>query len=337
MPGAMEAKTGYPAMIEIKNIMQGALEPAPGRLEEMVRQIWEKSGKMLRPRLLLACAALTEEQGGYSRKELLETAAAVELIHTASLIHDDIIDEADRRRSIETLHLRWGAGAATLAGDLLLARAFALLSLPGSDGKLLCLAARAVSLLCRGELVQMNLKGRWDLTEREYYWINYLKTAQFIAACCEGGACIAGGGASCRRLLHKFGVRLGQCFQIVDDILDYAAGPELMGKPAGNDLVQGRSTLPLIHLFARRKEYLKLVRMLPRGRVLPRDLQEKLRRAVRENGSLAYAAASAGQKQAEALELLRCFPPSRGRLLLTEITEAVMDPVPAEIMEDPLI
>ena len=333
VPGAMETKTVYPEMIEIKNIMHEALEPAPRRLGEMVRQVGEKSGKMLRPRLLLACAALAEGEGGYSRKRLLEAAAAVELIHTASLIHDDIIDEADRRRSIETLHLRWGAGAATLAGDLLLARAFALLSRPGSDGKLLCLVARTVSLLCRGEIVQMNLKGRWDLAEREYYWINYLKTAQFIAACCEGGACVAGGGAPSRRLLHKFGVRLGQCFQIVDDILDYAAGPEQLGKPAGNDLVQGRSTLPLIHLFARRKEYLKLIRMIPRGKMPPRDLQERLRRAVCENGSLAYAAAAAGQKQAEALELLRRFPPSRERLLLTEITEAVTAPVPAEIME----
>ncbi len=326
-----EAGTGYPGMIEVKNAMHEALAPAPRRLGEMVRQIGEKSGKMLRPRLLLACAALVEGDSGYGCTGLPEAAAAVELIHTASLIHDDIIDDAELRRSKETLHLRWGTGAATLAGDLLLASAFALLSRPGSDGKLLSLLARTVSLLCRGEITQMQQRGRWDLTESEYYRINYFKTAQFIAACCEGGACIAGAAISCRCLLHKFGIRLGQGFQIVDDILDYTAGPEQMGKPAGNDLEQGRSTLPLIHLFNRRKEYLKMVLVLSRERIPTRDLREKLSTAMHENGSLAYAAAAARRKQDEALELLQQFPSSRERLLLAEIAESVTAPIPAEI------
>ena len=321
----------------IKSVMCEALGFAPRRLGEMVRQVGENSGKLLRPRLLLACAALAGGKGGSGRKRLLEAAAAVELIHTASLIHDDIIDDADRRRGRETLHLRWGAGAATLAGDLLLARAFALLSRPGGDRRLLYLMARAVSLLCRGEIIQMNLKRRWDLSESDYYRINYFKTAQFIAACCEGGACIAGAAAPCRRLLYRFGIKLGQGFQIVDDILDYAACPEQLGKPAGNDLEQGRSTLPLIHLFTCRKDYLKQALMLPPETAPPRDLQEELFRAVRDCGSLDYAAAAARKKQAEALELLHKFPPSPERCLLMEVTAAITVPIPAEIKGAPLI
>ena len=175
-----------------------ALHPLSGCLGKMILQLRENSGKMLRPRLLIACAAMAGGGGRHGR-DLAETAAAVELIHTASLLHDDIIDEAPRRRGGETLHMRWGCGRATQLGDLLLARAFALLSLSGKDRSLLMLMARSVSLLCRGEICQMDQQLCWLLDERRYYRINYFKTAQFISACCEGGARIAGAPAASRR------------------------------------------------------------------------------------------------------------------------------------------
>ena len=323
MTGETDVTTGFPGMIEVTKVIHEALHPAPGRLEKMVRLLLESSGKMLRPRLLLACAALAGGGRKHNDQALFEAAAAVEMIHTASLIHDDIIDEAARRRGRETLHLRWGPGRATLAGDLLLARAFALLSRPGSDRNLLILLARAVSLLCRGEICQMNQRHCWELTERQYYEINYFKTAQLIAACCEAGGWIAGAAPACRRAMRQFGLKLGQAFQIVDDILDYAGYPEQLGKPAGNDLEQGRATLPLIHLFATQKHYLKLLQMLPRNSTPPRELQETLREAVKQNGSLNYALAAARQRQAEAVNALQQFPPSPERHLLTEIAAAL--------------
>lgn len=328
MTGETDVTAGFPGLIEVERVIHDALHPAPGRLGEMVRRLLEYRGKMLRPRLLLACAALAGRGKKYKSDALFEAAAAVEMIHTASLIHDDIIDEAARRRGRETMHLRWGTGRATLAGDLLLARAFNLLSRPGSSKNLLILLARAVSLLCRGEICQMNQRHCWELTERQYYQINYFKTAQFIAACCEAGAWIAEAAPASRRALRHYGLKLGQAFQIVDDILDYTACPDQLGKPSGNDLEQGRATLPLIHLFENQKHYLKLLRMLPVNSAPPRELQKTLREAVKQNGSLDYALATARQKQAEAVSALQHFPEVPERHLLAGIAAALTRRIP---------
>lgn len=314
---------GCPRLSEVKKVIQDSLHPAPGRLEDMVRLLLERSGKMLRPRLLLACAALAGEDGVRQSKALVEAAAAVEMIHTASLVHDDIIDEADRRRGGETMHLRWGPRRAVMAGDLLLAHAFDLLSRPGRNKNVLILLARAVSLLCLGEITQMNMSCCWEITERQYYQVNHLKTAQLIAACCEAGGWLKGAPEGRRRLLRLFGLKLGQTFQMVDDILDYTGYPGQMGKPAGRDLEQGWVTLPLIHLLKTQNHFLRLLRSLPPDSAPPRELQEALREEANRGGSLHYALAAARQKQAEAVRLLHQFAPSAERRQLTEITAAL--------------
>ncbi|HPU01872.1 MAG: polyprenyl synthetase family protein [Firmicutes bacterium] len=310
-----------PGLSEVDRAIRKALYPAPGRLGEIIGRILENRGKMLRPRLLLTCTALAGCGKNLRSNLLFDAAAAVELIHTASLIHDDIIDEAARRRNQETLHLRWGPGRAALVGDLLLARAFALLSRPGGSRKLLHLLARTVAHLCRGEIYQMEQRYRWELTEKQYYRINYYKTACFIASCCEAGGLLAGASAAFCRALRNYGLKLGQAFQIVDDILDYAGYPERLGKPVGNDLEQGRTTLPLIHLFETQKQYLKLVRMLPANTAPPRELQKMLREAVKKNGSLDYALAAARRKQAEAVAALQHLPEREERQALAQIAE----------------
>lgn len=319
MAGETNLMGSFPGLSEVKAVMRNVLYPAPGPLGEIIEQLLGNRGKMLRPRLLLTCAALAACGRKLQSNLLFEAAAAVELIHTASLIHDDIIDEAAWRRSREALHRSWGPGRATLAGDLLLARAFALLSRPGRNKNLLLLLERTVAHLCRGEIYQMDQRYRWDLTENQYYRINYYKTAFFIAACCEAGGLLAGASAGCCRALRHYGLKLGQAFQIVDDILDYAGYPEQLGKPVGNDLEQGRTTLPLIHLFETQKQYLKLVRMLPVNTAPPRELQKTLREAVRKNGSLDYALAAARRKQAEAVKALQQLPAGEERRMLAQI------------------
>lgn len=320
MTAGMDPTDTSDPLNKVSRVIRRALAPAQGRLGEMIQLLLEGSGKKLRPRLVLGCATLASEGAECKKRSLFKVAAAVEMIHTASLVHDDIIDEARCRRGRETPHLRWGSSRATLAGDFLLSRAFALLSLPGSDIYILRLLTRTVSLLCRGELCQMSRQYCWDLSEDQYYKANYFKTAQFIAACCESGARIAGASAARRRALHRFGLKLGQAFQIVDDLLDYAGYPAQMGKPAGNDLEQGRATLPLIHLFATQNRYLKLVQAMPQNSPLPLRIQEVLREAVKHNGSMEYAFAAARKKQEEAVKALQQFPPSPERQLLTEQT-----------------
>lgn len=315
--------TIFPELAEVEKAIREALDPVPKSLKEILCYLLEKRGKMLRPRLLITCASLAGGEEVRRSKFLFRAAAAVEMIHTASLVHDDIIDEASRRRGQSTLHLRWGRSRATLAGDLLLARAFALLSSPGSEKGLLYLLARSVALLCRGELCQMNRRYCWELTERQYYRIIYLKTAQFIASCCEAGGWIAGASPGQRRALRDYGRNLGQAFQIADDLHDYAGYPQQLGKPVGNDLEQGLATLPLIHLFETRKQYLKMVRMAPPNLALPLDLQRTLREAVNINGSLDYARAAALRMQEKAVQALQLFPAAPERQMLAGMAAAV--------------
>ena len=303
----------------------------PDSLKEMLGPLLENRGKMLRPRLLIACASLAGGKRVRESEALFRAAAAVEMIHTASLVHDDIIDEAPRRRGQPSLHLAWGRNEATLAGDLLLARAFALLSCPDSSIGLLRLMARSVALLCRGELYQMNQRYRWELTERQYYRLIYFKTAQFMASCCEAGGWIAGASSAQRRALRDYGCNLGQAFQIIDDLYDYVGYPQQLGKPVGQDLKQGLATLPIIHLFKTRKQYLMMVRRAPPNMALPQELQKTLREAVKMNGSLDYARAAALRRQEKAVRALQFFPPAPERQLLAKMAEAVTGPLSGSV------
>ncbi len=313
--------TVFPEMAAVEGAVGEALAPLPHRLQELLRPLVGSGGKMLRPRLLIASAVLTGGDEAKKRKVLYRAAAAVEMIHGASLVHDDIIDEAALRRGHPALHLLRGRRAAVLAGDLLLARAFALLSEPGERAELLKLLGRSVALLCRGELCQMTSRRHWELGRRQYYRIIYLKTAQFIASCCEAGALVAGAPEAERRALRQYGANLGLAFQLVDDYADYADSPYQGGKPAGGDLKQGLATLPLIHLLETRPSCLQALRAAPAE--LPPELREALRRAAVENGSLDHTRAAALSRQEQALRALRHFPDSAARRDLAAIAKAV--------------
>ncbi|NMD43294.1 MAG: polyprenyl synthetase family protein [Firmicutes bacterium] len=311
----------------VERALGEALAPLPGSPQKLLRELLENRGKMLRPRLLVLCAVLTGGERIKENEVLYRTAAAVEMIHTASLVHDDIIDNASCRRGRPTLHLLRGRKAAILAGDLLLARAFALLSEKGHEAGPLRLMARSVALLCRGELCQAERRHRWDLSERQYYRIIHLKTAQFIASCCEAGGWIAGATAGERRSLRQYGLNLGQAFQLVDDLADYSEAPLQGGKPAGSDLKQGLATLPLIHLLETRPRYRQMLRAA--SPELPPALLELLRRVVGENGSLDYTLAAARCSKEQALRALQPFPDGAARQALAGAAAAVTGPVPA--------
>ena len=315
----------YSALLEdVDRMISDTLRTATAELQAMVDHLLARGGKKLRPLLVFAAADLPGTNACAETGEaLLKTAAAVELIHTASLVHDDVIDNAARRRGMETLHCRWDSRAAVLAGDYLLSRAFDLLSTLEQRKTLLPLMSRSVSLMCHGETLQQGKRYDWRTTEHDYLRFNFLKTSQFLAACCEAGGIIGAASPGQLRALREYGCNLGQAFQIVDDILDYAAEPHRLGKPVGGDLGQGVVTLPLIYLLRSRKREPALLRsVLSRRGSLGAVFEARLREAVKRSGALNTAARKAERCIEAARQALKSFPPVPARHLLERLAGA---------------
>ena len=204
------------------------------------------SAKRLRPLLTIAAARLA----GARDDACLKLAAAVEFIHTATLLHDDVVDSSQLRRGRVAAHLIWGAPSSVLVGDFLFARAFELMVGAGSMAALEILA-RASRVISEGEVLQLTRSHDLDLTQDVYLEIIGAKTAELFAAAAEAGAVSAGASPERRRALRRFGQELGLAFQLVDDALDYSGDAGTLGKNAGDDFKEGKVTLPLLLAMAR--------------------------------------------------------------------------------------
>lgn len=216
-------------------------------LREIAVYAFRLGGKRLRPALVLLTGRLF---GATMDERLLHFAAAVELIHTATLIHDDIIDGASMRRHMATMNNRWDAATSVLAGDLLLSEAMRLVT-AHNDIVAYRLLADALHVTCRGELRQRGTAGDMGLTRDVYFSIIGEKTAAFLATCCQLGGHLAGAPERVTSLLYDFGFRLGLAFQIADDVLDFTGTESQTGKTLGTDVHQRRVTLPLLLYLAR--------------------------------------------------------------------------------------
>ncbi len=258
-------------------------------------------GKRLRPALVFLAA-----QAGASpdRAALIDTATAVELIHTATLIHDDIIDQSPLRRAQPTFHMRWGTERAVLMGDYLYATAFTLLARAGST-EVLRVMSDVCRQLCRGELREVEARYRLDLTEAEYFDIIRDKTASLISGCCRSGALLGGCAPEAVERLTQFGINFGLAFQIIDDCLDLTGDQRQLGKSILTDLDKGCLSLPIIYLTRR-------LRPRERGRLFaplrthatdPAFLA-RVARAAQETGAVDQARERAGALMTEAQELV---------------------------------
>lgn len=318
--------TVVPQLRLVDELLRKSLLTSVLPLQDMVDHLPLGEGKKIRPLLVLLSGAIFEGNDGPAKTDaLLKTAVAVELIHTASLVHDDIIDGAFQRRGQTTLHGLYNSQMAVLAGDYLLSRAFYILSNLDQSKILVPLMARSVALLCRGEARQLDKVFDWNISEQEYFRCNYLKTSQFLAACCEAGGRIAAALPLQVKALCEYGFNLGQAFQVVDDILDFTDEIEHMGKTVGVDLGQGVITLPLIYLLRNRGRYRALLGMLKTRRgPLPVKIMEEIRRAVKESGALNYSAFKAEQAKISAIRALQTLPQTDARCLLARIAEAVI-------------
>ncbi len=236
-PGLAEALSSVAA------IMRESLRSTDFPIEDAVASIIESNGKMLRPALVLIGARFG--RGGMESR-ILPLAAAIELLHVSTLVHDDVLDEAELRRGIPTLHTRFGAKEAVLAGDWLFARAFLLAAESASPANAKALA-RLVSAICAAEIKQDMDKWSYSASRRGYFRKIAGKTAALFSLALHVGAAEAKAPAPVAERLRRAGYNLGMAFQILDDILDFESSAGVMRKPVGRDIAEGLCTLPLIH------------------------------------------------------------------------------------------
>lgn len=222
----------------------------PETLQTASKHLIKAGGKKIRPSLVL----LSAEAVGGSIEGAYKTAAAVELIHTFSLIHDDIMDEDEMRRGKPAVHTLWGEPMAILAGDILFSLAFELVAHTKSDDvpasrviKALNTVVDACIKICEGQACDMSFEEKFDVNESKYLNMIYKKTAALIAAATESGAILGGGTEEQVKALSEYGELIGMAFQIQDDYLDVASDEEELGKPVGSDIVEGKMTLMVVH------------------------------------------------------------------------------------------
>jgi octaprenyl-diphosphate synthase len=237
------------------------------------RHIVHAGGKRLRPQLTLLAARAFE----YDGPAAVSMAAAMELIHTATLVHDDIVDEADSRRGRATANFFWGNSASVLMGDYLVIKAFTIAAETG-DPRLFRLLCDTIGRMCEGEVLQICVRAEMALDVDTYLRIIEAKTAILMATCCRTGALLGGASLDQTEALTLFGTKVGLGFQIIDDILDYTGEEVSLGKPVGSDLREGKVTLPLIYALqrARAADRKQLAEVLER----PSALKETDIRAV---------------------------------------------------------
>ena len=203
-------------------------------------------GKRLRPMLTLAAAKICGAEG----QRQVELAACVEFIHTATLLHDDVVDESDLRRGQASANAVWGNKASVLVGDFLLSRAFELMVADGSL-RILAILSHASAVIAEGEVLQLSTANDTETDEAAYLQVIEAKTARLFAAACQIGAVIAGRPTIEEQALEQYGLNLGIAFQLIDDVLDYSAVQETLGKTVGDDFHEGKITLPVILAFRR--------------------------------------------------------------------------------------
>ena len=230
---------------KVENLIQEKLRSEVNLIQKMSNHHLSSGGKRLRALLTLESAKLT----GYKEdKRDINLAACVELIHSATLLHDDVIDESELRRGVKTTNSVWGNQSSILVGDYLLSRCFEMMVEDG-DLEVLKLLSSTSSKIAQGEVLQLQHKGEADLLEETYIDIINLKTASLFSAATKTGACLSGSNEKEKKALESYGRNLGLAFQIADDALDFYAKEKLFGKEIGKDFFEGKVTLPMIIIF----------------------------------------------------------------------------------------
>lgn len=290
-------------------------------LNRITHFIVNRKGKQMRPMFVFLVAKMVSD--GKVNDRTYRGASVIELIHTATLVHDDVVDDSNRRRGFFSINALWKNKIAVLVGDYLLSKGL-LLSIDNDDFDLLKIISVAVREMSEGELLQIEKARRLDITEEVYYEIIRQKTATLIAACCSLGAASVKPASEEVEKMRKFGELIGMAFQIKDDLFDY--GDAQIGKPTGIDIKEQKMTLPLIYVLnqSSSKEKSWLINSVKNHNKDKKRVKEVIA-FVKEKGGLEYAVSKMKAFQQEALELLKEYPDSPYKESLELMVNYVID------------
>src|ERR1700709_299007 len=282
-------------------------------LDRITHYIVKRKGKQIRPMFVFFSASIC---GGIN-DSTHRGAALVELLHTATLVHDDVVDNSYQRRGFFSINALWKNKIAVLVGDFLLSKGL-LLSINNGDFNLLKIVSEAVKQMSEGELLQIEKARRMDIDEPVYYEVIRQKTASLIAACCACGAASAGADEETTEKMRLFGEKVGIAFQIKDDTFDF--GTDDVGKPLGIDIKEKKVTLPLIYSLnnADSSERKRIINLVKNHNDEPKKI-EQIIRFVNETGGLQYSETQMKLYQEEAFKILNTFPPSASRESLEQL------------------
>lgn len=288
-------------------------------LDRIMQYIVKRKGKQLRPMFVLLSARL----GGEINESTYRAASLVELLHTATLVHDDVVDESMERRGFFSINALWKNKIAVLVGDYLLSKGL-LLSLNNKDHEVLRILSEAVKQMSEGELLQIEKSRNLNLSESIYYDIINGKTASLLASACSAGASTTFDNPESVEQMRLFGEKVGMAFQIKDDLFDYSS--QNIGKPTGNDIKEKKLTLPLIYVLNNCSAEIrkKIIYIIKNQNTQP-DKVAFVIKQVEELGGIAYATQKMFTYRDEALEILYKFPPSEVRDALEELVRYTTD------------
>ena len=300
----------------------------PNNLQEASIYLTKAGGKMLRPALSL----ITAEAVGGQKENALKAGSAIELIHTFSLIHDDIMDDDDMRRGMPSVHKVWGEDVAILAGDTLFSKAFETiinsnqeLTSPAQINNALATVADACVKICEGQALDMGFEDRFDVTEDEYMEKKKKKTGALIAAATKVGAIMGGASDEVIDAMYEYGRLIGLAFQIQDDYLDLASDEETLGKPIGSDIGKGKMTIIAINgLSSAGDDSEKLLEILKDENNSQADIDLAIE-ILTKCGAIEYARNLAQDSVNQAKEVLEILPDSSSKQVLSDIADFVLE------------
>ncbi|SIN95084.1 polyprenyl synthetase family protein [Algoriphagus halophilus] len=306
-------------MAEFEQKFRGLMKSKVKLLDHIMNYIVKRKGKQMRPMFVFLTAGVT----GNINESTHRGAALIELLHTATLVHDDVVDDANYRRGFFSVNALWKNKIAVLVGDYLLSRGL-LLSVDNEDFHLLKIVSNTVKEMSEGELLQIAKARKLDITEEVYYQIIRQKTASLIASCCAVGASSNQSDPQTIEKMRNFGEKVGMAFQIKDDLFDY--GEDEIGKPVGIDIKEKKMTLPLIFAL-NQSDWLEKRRIISliRNRSEDKKAVNEVIQYVKQSGGLEYAKKIMNQFYQEALDILNSFPDSAYKTSLANLVSYTIE------------
>jgi len=304
---------------EFESHFKKSVESTVPLLDKIMHYIVQRKGKQVRPILIFLCAKLF----GNINKATHDAASLVELLHTASLVHDDVIDDSNERRGFFSINALWKNKIAVIVGDYLLSKGL-LLALENERYALLQIVSKAVKDLSEGELLQMEKARKLDIQEDVYYEIIRQKTASLIKAACKAGATSVTQNEADLEKISEFGELIGMAFQLKDDLFDF--GDDLIGKPKGIDIKEKKMTLPLIYALSKadKKTKQRFLNYIKRDSENPRKVKEIIA-YVRNSGGMEYAQDKMMEYREKAEDILSSFPQNSARDALFQLVAFVTE------------